>query len=133
MSHPLEVMLSRELAHRLDHWFSPADGVEAIDQIKLELPLLHPYPGKKLGKKLLRRLTVFHGKYDWYPLGFSYVQVGHELHILDLWSCEENRLWSNPKFTVVLGTDNEFNRNYALRWAETNSEEASLDPGGTTP
>lgn len=115
MPHEFQVILASEIEDHLDRCFSPLDGIVAIDQITLELPLLHPRPVTELRRRLSRRLNVFHGRYDWYPLGFSYVQIGHELHILDLWEVEEKRRWFGPRFAVVLGTDNEFNRNYELR------------------
>lgn len=97
------VSMHPTLVDDLDEGFSPMDGLFAVDGIFAELPLLHQaLAPKRPGKRTGRRLKVYRGCYDWYSnLGFSYVQIGTTLYVLELWYEE------NPKFEeldVVLGT-----------------------------
>src|SRR5262249_52880126 len=87
MSYAFTVMMHPTLVDELDEGFSPMDGLVAIDQMFGELPLLHQaLAHKRLRKRRHRRLTVYRGCYDWYKsLGFSYVQIGTTLHVLELW------------------------------------------------
>ena len=103
MSQPFTVLMHPNLVDALDGGFSPMDGLVAIDEMFAELPLLHlALAPKRLHKRAARTLKVYHGCYDWYKsLGFSYVQIGTTLHVLDLWYDE------NPNLTemeVILGT-----------------------------
>jgi hypothetical protein len=79
------------------------DGLVAIDEMFAELPLLHQALAPKcLRKWAARTLKVYHGCYDWYKsLGFSYVQIGTTLHVLDLWYDENPNL---AGIDVILGT-----------------------------
>jgi hypothetical protein len=97
------VSMLPELVDELDQGFSPMDGIVAIDEIFSELPLLHrALAPKRLRKRARRTLKVYRGCYDWYKsLGFSYVQLGTRLHILELWFDENPRL---SQIDVVLGT-----------------------------
>ncbi len=92
------------LVDQLDEHFSPMDGLVAINQIYLELPQLHPAAASELGRKRpSRTLKVYRGRYDWFDLGFSYVQLGRELHVLELWNDTD---WNDPhrlEVDVVLG------------------------------
>jgi hypothetical protein len=103
LSPSFTVMMHPTLVDELDEGFSPMDGIVAIDEMFSELPLLHAgLAPKRLRKRTARKLRVYRGCYDWYKsLGFSYVQIGTALHVLELWYDE------NPKFSeldVVLGT-----------------------------
>jgi hypothetical protein len=62
------------------------DGMVAINEMFSELPLLHPgSASKRRHNRPVRRLKVYCGCYDWYKaLGFTYVQIGTTLHVLDL-------------------------------------------------
>ena len=96
------VSMHRKLVDELDEGFSPLDGVIAIDEMFGELPLLHQaLAPKRLRRRAGRWLKVYRGCYDWYSsLGFSYVQIGTTLHVLELWYAE------NPtrlKMDVILG------------------------------
>jgi hypothetical protein len=97
------VMMHTTLVDELDYGFSPLDGIAAIDEMFSELPLLHralapARPRKRAGRKL----KVYRGCYDWYQsLGFSYVQIGMTLHVLELWYAENPDL---GKLDVILGT-----------------------------
>jgi hypothetical protein len=96
------VLMHRTLVDELDEGFSPMDGLVAIDQMFGELPLLHPsVAAKRPGKRAGRRLKLYRGNFDWYnSLGFSYVQIGTTLHVLELWYDENPR-----EVDVVLGTE----------------------------
>jgi hypothetical protein len=98
----LTVSMHPTLVDELDEGFSPMDGLIAIDQMFCELPLLHQaLAPKRLPKRASRRLKVYHGSYDWYSnLGFSYVQIGTTLHVLELW-CADNL--SGSQMDVILG------------------------------
>ncbi len=99
----LTVSMHDTLVNELDECFSPMDGIIAIDQMFLELPQLHPAIAPRRPQKRARRtLKVYRGRYHWYPLGFSYVQIGTTLHVLELWN------WDNrADVDVVLGTREE--------------------------
>ena len=98
------VSMHPTLVDELDEGFSPMDGIIAIDQMFGELPLLHQaLAPKHLRKRAGRRLKVYRGCYDWYSsLGFSYVQIGTTLHVLDLWH-DENLTCQGVD--VILGQD----------------------------
>ena len=97
------VMMHRKLVDELDEGFSPMDGIVAIDEMFAELPLLHrALTPMRLRKRAGRTLKVYRGCYDWYKsLGFSYVQIGTTLHVLELWYDEHPNL---SKMDVILGT-----------------------------
>ena len=103
MAHAFTVMMHPTLVDELDEGFSPMDGIVAIDQMFSELPLLHAgVAPKRLRRRTARKLRVYRGCYDWYKsLGFSYVQIGTTLHVLDLWYNEHRNL---SEVDVVLGT-----------------------------
>lgn len=103
MSKPFTVMMHPTLVDDLDEGFSPMDGLVAIDEMFSELPLLHAgLAPKRLRKRATRKLKVYQGCYDWYnSLGFSYVQIGTTLHVLDLWYDEDINL---SEMDVILGT-----------------------------
>ena len=97
------VSMHPDLVDELDEGFSPMDGIVSIDEMFNELPLLHrALAPSRLRKRAGRKLKVYRGCYDWYKsLGFSYVQIGTTLHVLELWYDE------NPKINeldIVLGT-----------------------------
>lgn len=104
MRHTFTVMMHSQLVDALDDGFSPMDGIVAIDQIFSELPLLHQaLAPKRLRQRAGRKLRVYRGCYDWYKsLGFSYVQIGKTLHVLDLWYDETPKL---SEMDVILGTE----------------------------
>ncbi len=97
------VSMHRQLVDDLDEGFSPLDGVVAIDEMFSELPLLHrALAPLRLRKRAGRKLKVYRGCYDWYKsLGFSYVQIGTTLHVLELWYNENPDL---SEVDVILGT-----------------------------
>jgi hypothetical protein len=97
------VSMHPTLVDELDEPFSPMDGLVAIDEIFSELPLLHARLGpNRLRKRVPRKLKVYRGCYYWYSnLGFSYVQIGTTLHVLDLWYDENLNL---TEMDVILGT-----------------------------
>jgi hypothetical protein len=94
MTHAFAVMMHPTLLDELDEGFSPMDGLVAIDEMFSELPLLHrALAPKRLRKRASRDLKVYRGCYDWYKsLGFSYVQIGTTLHVLELWFDENTDL-----------------------------------------
>ena len=98
-----DVLMHPTLVDELDEGFSPMDGLVAIDEMFSELPLLHRVLAPKRPRKRAgRRLKVYRGCYDWYTsLGFTYVQIGTTLHVLELWY-EQNP--DRSKVDVILGT-----------------------------
>ena len=102
-SQSFTVMMHPTLVDELDEGFSPMDGIVAIDEMFSELPLLHAgVAPKRLRKRTTRKLKVYRGCYDWYKsLGFSYVQIGTTLYVLELWYDENPNL---SQVDVVLGT-----------------------------
>jgi hypothetical protein len=117
-------MMHPTLVDELDEGFSPMDGLVAIDEMFAELPLLHAGLAKRLRKRAARKLKVYHGCYDWYKsLGFSYVQIGTILHVLDLWYDENPNL---SEIDVVLGTGR--TGGYKPFDTDQPSEEQDIDP-----
>jgi hypothetical protein len=102
-THAFTVVMHPTLVDELDEGFSPMDGILAIDEMFGELPLLHAgLAPKRLRKRTARKLRVYRGCYDWYnSLGFSYIQIGTTLHVLELWYDESPNL---SQVDVVLGT-----------------------------
>jgi hypothetical protein len=102
-SQSFTILMHPTLVDELDEGFSPMDGLVAIDEMFSELPLLHPaLAPKRPRKRTPRKLRVYRGCYDWYKsLGFSYVQIGTTLHVLDLWYVEQPIL---TQMDVILGT-----------------------------
>jgi hypothetical protein len=97
------VAMHPTLVDELDEGFSPMDGIVAIDEMFSELPLLHRHVARKRPRKRAgKALKVYCGCYDWYTsLGFSYVQIGTTLHVLELWYDDSPKLAS---IDVILGT-----------------------------
>lgn len=94
------VSMHPTLVDELDEGFSPTDGLVAIDEMYCELPLLHQRLAPRRSSKR-HRLKVYRGCYDWYSsLGFSYVDLGTTLHVLELWY-EQNP--NCGEMDVVLG------------------------------
>jgi hypothetical protein len=100
MTQPFETVLPSNLADAIDETFSPMDGIVALDEIYLELPKLHR-PKTRLG--IARK--IYHGRFDWYPLGFTYEQIGSELHVRDVWYADEKRLFGRRRCDVILGEE----------------------------
>jgi hypothetical protein len=97
------VSMHPTLVDELDEGFSPMDGLVAVGEMFGELPLLHrAFAPKRLRKRAGRTLRVYRGCYDWYQsLGFSYVQIGTTLHVLELWYDDNPNV---AAMDVILGT-----------------------------
>jgi hypothetical protein len=67
-----------DLVDELDEGFSPMDGIVAINDLFVGLPLQHRSQQPKRKRwRVPRRLRVYRGRLSWYPeLGFSYVEIG---------------------------------------------------------
>jgi hypothetical protein len=100
------VFMHDTLVDSLDEGFSAGDSFAAIDQIFNELPQLHPAPvAKRSRNRAGRKLKVYRGRYDWYDLGFSYVQIGKRLHVLELWHDADYYDPNRTEVDVVLGRE----------------------------
>lgn len=97
------VSMHPNLVDELDDGFSPMDGLVSIDEMFNELPLLHrALAPSRRRKRAGRKLKVYRGCYDWYQnLGFSYVQIGTTLHVLELWYDDNPKA---NKVDIILGT-----------------------------
>lgn len=88
---PLTVEITPELAQRIDEWHSPTDGAIAISQLIRELPFVHrpirTLLDRVLGKTHLRQ---YQGRFEWTDLGFTYIQIGSELHVLSCWQANDD-------------------------------------------
>lgn len=96
---PFTIIIHPDLANELDEHFSPGDGITAIEELYLELPKLHA-PAKRNRTK--RHTRLYRACYGWADLGFSYVQCGNQLHVLELWTYHSDELAQRP-VDVVLG------------------------------
>ncbi len=86
-SNNFTVYMHRELVDELDEGFSPMDGITAINDLFVELPLQHrSHEPRHERWRAPRKLRVYCGRFSWYPeLGFSYVEIGQQLHVIELW------------------------------------------------
>jgi hypothetical protein len=92
MTNPFKVFMHSDLVDELDEGFSPMDGIIALGQMFTELPQRHAAIAPKRPRRTAgRKLRVYRGRYNWYPLGFSYVQIGNALHVLQLWLIDEDK------------------------------------------
>ena len=94
------VLMSRELIDKLDYSLSPADGIAAIDQVLLGLPKIHSSNRERrwrLGDHAMFRM--YRADIDWACIGISYIQVGHALHVIDVWEYSAS---NRPRFDAVL-------------------------------
>lgn len=60
---------------------------------------------KLIDRRAGRKLRVYRGRYDWYPLGFSYVQIGNALHVLELWHDDDGDKLNRREVDVVLSDE----------------------------
>jgi hypothetical protein len=81
------VYMHPELIDSLDEGFSPMDGLVAINDLFVGLPLQHCSREPKCNRwRAPRSLRVYRGRFSWYPeLGFSYVEIADQLHVIELW------------------------------------------------
>ena len=87
-----KVYMHRELVDELDEGFSPMDGVHAINDVFVGLPLVHRSKSPKR-RHTGKRLHVYRGRFSWYPeLGFNYVEIGSQLHVLELWFDRDRKI-----------------------------------------
>src|SRR5580704_8389441 len=106
MTQALKVFMHRDLVDELDEGFSPMDGLIAIGQMFNELPRRHAAIAPKRPRRQAgRKLRVYCGRYDWYPLGFSYVQIGNALHVLELWIDDETDKPNRRQIDVILSDE----------------------------
>lgn len=87
------VLMHSEIGDAIDNQLSPMDGAIAVAQIHDMLPKLHRptrrwWPWRPLFTRL------YHGRLSWADVGFSYIQIGSTLHVVDGW-----RDW-NPRSRV---------------------------------
>jgi hypothetical protein len=86
------VFMHRDLVDALDEQLSPFDGLQAIDEIFIELPLKHrPHRMIRLSRRRPKSLQLYHGRFGWVDIGFSYVQIGSRFHVVQLW---EDQNWA---------------------------------------
>jgi hypothetical protein len=84
------VRMHPELVDELDAGFSPMDGIAAINDLFVGLPLVHPSPVRKR-RRSSKKLRLYIGRFAWYPsLAFGYVQIDNELHVLKLWDVDKH-------------------------------------------
>lgn len=100
------VKIHFDLENELDECFSPGDGIAAIGQLHGELPRLHRSRTKRRSRGV-KRIHLYRGRYAWFDLGFSYVQVGNVLYVIEIWHDDD---WNNPnrqEVDVVLSDSEE--------------------------
>ncbi len=88
----LTLHMHSELAETFDHCFSPGDAASAFDHLYEQLPRLHR--NREAAAHVRRRLPfirIYHAYLDWYPIGVTYVQVGHSLIVIDVWHDDDPR------------------------------------------
>lgn len=81
------VSMHPTLVDELDEGFSPMDGIVAINDLFVGLPLQHRSREPKRKRwRAPRMLKVYRGGFSWYPkLGFGYVEIQDRLHVIELW------------------------------------------------
>jgi hypothetical protein len=96
------VFMHRDLVDELDDGFSPFDGMQAIDDVFIGLPKAHRSQRSEKSKRQSSKfIRLYRARLEWYPLGFSYVQVGSKLHVVELFDYDA---WhkSNPRARVPI-------------------------------
>ena len=84
-----KVYMHPKLVDELDYGFSPMDGLQAINDIFVGLPLVHRSKSSKR-RRARKTLRVYRGRFSWYrELWFNYVEIDNELHVLELWSNDD--------------------------------------------
>jgi hypothetical protein len=81
------VIMDMSVEDLLDSLFNaPMDAICAIDQINMELPKLHKPERPSLWRPFRKNsLRLYRGRFEWADVGFTYVQFGTALHIMDAW------------------------------------------------
>ena len=93
------VFMHPDLVDELDDQLSPTDGIAALDEVFGELPLKHqPRQSSRIPCRRRKSLKLYHGRFGWLDIGFSYVQIGNELHIVRLWHDVD---WAKPDRSEV--------------------------------
>lgn len=98
---PFNVFMHPDLVNQLDESLSPIDGLVAIDQVFLGLPRLHANP--LFQRHAPRSLKAHYAVLDWCGIGLTYVQVGRELHVLDLWSDDDRQRRKKARIVITSG------------------------------
>jgi hypothetical protein len=94
MTQELKVFMHSTLVDELDESLSPMDGLVAIEQVFGQLPRLHAAKASKRRlRRGARRIPIYRSRFGWVDLGFTYVQVGQVLHVIDLWHDSD---WMRP-------------------------------------
>lgn len=89
----LTVVIAAEIADAIDHYHSPTDGAIALGQVRQEIPQHHRSQGTWSWLPFRRsRVRLYRGGLEWSGMGFSYVQIGTVLHVVDVWSIRQQRL-----------------------------------------
>lgn len=89
----LSVSIEAGLADAIDHHHSPMDGAIALAQIEAELPDLHrQVRPRRWDAWLPGYARLYRAGLSWSGLGFTYVQIGDVLHVLDVWQTGDQRL-----------------------------------------
>ena len=95
------VYMHRDLVDELDEGFSPTDGLVAINDLFVGLPLQHRSQAKRKRWRAPKTLKVYRGRFSWYrKLGFSYVEIEDQLHVIELWFDEKAE---QHQVDVILG------------------------------
>ena len=103
MTQELKVFMHSTLVDELDECLSPMDGLVAIEQVFGQLPQLHAgNASKRRLRPDARRIPIYRGRFGWVDLGFTYVQVGQALHVIDLWTDADWRKPTRREVDVVL-------------------------------
>jgi hypothetical protein len=97
----LSVVMHHDLVNELDGSLSPMDGLVATDQVFLGLPRLHAR--SLFLPSVPSRLKLHHALLEWCGIGFSYVELGDALHVLELWP--ENDVKRRKKAKIVVTGD----------------------------
>lgn len=87
------ILMHHEVGDAIDYTFGPMDGAIAVAQIHDQLPLLHRPESLRWWHRLLpSRVRLYRGLLEWGDVGFSYIQVGGTLHVIDGGSIPADRL-----------------------------------------
>lgn len=88
------------LADALDEIFSPSDAIEAFNQLYGELPARHQAASARGARRFWEG---YRGRFAWFDLGFTYVQGGRILLVVELWPDEEWNTARRNEVDCVLG------------------------------
>lgn len=118
-----KVVMHPDMVNELDECFSPMDGIQAIGEIFGDLPRVHRNTTARNKRHVGRRVfRIFTGRFNWFPIGFTYVQIGNLLRVLEFWYDEDYHGNRIQELDSVIGV-NPDNEEFIISLQDTQTSE----------